>query len=300
MNRACATAAATVLMGLAAMAGASSAQGTDLGEPRAVSIRFEAVVGSQPFACDATYAGLGVTRSEVRVTDFRFYVSALHLVRADGVEVPVALDQDGLWQHEDVALIDFEDATGHCANGTPETRHVVEGQVPPGEYTGVRFEMGLPFEKNHRDVTLQPSPLNLTRMFWNWNAGYKFLRLDLRTSGQPQGWMVHLGSTGCVPGDSPSTVPVECRHGNRVPVDLPSFSVDRDTIQFDVAALLAGANVDTFTEKTARGCMSGPSDPDCAPLFQALGLPFGEMGAAGPQRVFRVRNGLTAAAGREP
>jgi uncharacterized repeat protein (TIGR04052 family) len=289
---------ATTVTALTVLAGAAWAQPAGGEELQRVSIRFEGVVGSQPFACGTTYKGLGVTNSDVRVTDFRFYVSRLRLVRADGAEVPVTLVQDGLWQHDDVALLDFEDASGACMNGTPETRHVIEGEAPRGEYTGVRFEMGLPFDKNHKEATLQPSPLNLTRMFWNWNGGYKFLRLDLRTSGQPQGWMVHLGSTGCVPGGSATTVPTECRHGNRVTVDLPSFSVDRDVIQFDLAALLAGANLDSFTEKTARGCMSGPTDPDCAPLFDALGLAFGDEEASA-QRVFRARPAETVVRGRE-
>ena len=82
--------------------------------------------------------------------------------------------------------------------------------MPAGNYTGVRFEVGLPFDKNHAEVTLQPSPLNLSRMFWNWNAGYKFMRLDIRSTGQPRGWLVHLGSTGCTPTGKPSIVPVSC------------------------------------------------------------------------------------------
>ncbi|MDP1572077.1 MAG: metallo-mystery pair system four-Cys motif protein [Vicinamibacterales bacterium] len=288
---------ALMAVALGAMSGSAWAQpAAESAAP--VSIRFEGVVGDQPFACGTTYPGLGMTKSAVRVSDFRFYVSALRLVRADGTEVPVTLAQDGLWQHEDVALVDFEDATGACMNGTPETRHVVEGTAPAGAYTGVRFEMGLPFDKNHQEPTLQPSPLNVSRMFWNWNGGYKFLRLDIRSTGQPQGWMVHLGSTGCTPGGSATTVPTECKHGNRVTVDLPSFSVARDVIQFDMAALLAGANVDAFTEKTARGCMSGPADPDCAPLFDALGLAFGDAPAS-TQRVFRVRPSSTMARGEQ-
>ena len=59
-------------------------------------------------------------------------MSRVRLVKADGSEVPVTLTQDGLWQVDDVALLDFENATGACANGTEETRDVVEGTVPAG------------------------------------------------------------------------------------------------------------------------------------------------------------------------
>jgi uncharacterized repeat protein (TIGR04052 family) len=253
-----------------------------------VTIRFAAAVGDQPFSCAAKFDGIGTTASTIQVTDFRFFVSNLRLVRADGVEVAVTLAQDGLWQNGGVALVDFEDATGTCVNGTPETRSVIDGTAPAGDYTGVRFALGLPFEVNHKEVTLQQSPLNLTRMFWSWNAGYKFMRLDLRSTGQPKGWMIHLGSTGCQPGDSPSTPPVSCKYANLATVDLP-YVMGRDEIRLDLKQLLAESNVDANQEKTAMGCMSGPTDQECAPLFKALGLGIGDAPAAGPQRVFSTR-----------
>jgi len=252
-----------------------------------VTIRFEAAVGEQAFACGTRYDGIGITASTITASDFRFYVSNVRLIRADGADVPVALTPDGLWQQDDVALLDFEDGSRTCANGTPELRDVVEGRVPAGRYSGLRFTVGVPFEKNHRDPTLQPSPLNLTRMFWTWNAGYKFLRLDLRTSGLPQGWVVHLGSTGCSPGGTPLDVPTACRFPNDVRVDLPAFDPDGDAVRVDLRTLLAGADVDVNQPETAAGCMSAQDDRDCAAIFQAFGLPFSG-GPAGTQRVFRV------------
>ena len=38
--------------------------------------------------------------------------------------------------------------------------------------------------------------------------------------------------------------------------------------------------------KTSGGCMSDPDDPDCAPIFANLGLPFGDK-SAGKQTFFR-------------
>jgi len=262
--------------------------------PQPVVIRFAATAGGAAVGCGTSLSSIGTTRSTVNIVDFRFYVSKLRLLKADGSETPVALTQDGLWQVDDVALLDFEDATGACANGTPETRSVIEGTVPAGEYTGVRFEVGLPFDKNHADATLAPSPLNLSRMFWNWNGGYKFIRLDIRSTGQPRGWLVHLGSTGCSPAGGPSTVPVSCSNRNAVAVDLPSFAPARDVIDMDVAALFAASNVDVNTEKTPLGCMSGSGDPECAGLFEQLGLAIGER-PAGTQKVFRTKAAATVA-----
>jgi uncharacterized repeat protein (TIGR04052 family) len=253
-----------------------------------VAVRFAAVVGDKPFSCAAKFDGIGSTSSTIQVTDFRFFASNVRMVKADGSEVPVTLTQDGLWQNGGVALVDFEDATGTCVNGTPETRNIIEGTVPEGTYTGVRFAIGLPFDVNHREVTLQPSPLNLSRMFWSWSAGYKFIRLDLRSTGQPKGWMLHLGSTGCTPQGEASTVPTSCKYENLVNLDLP-YAAGRDEIRFDLKALLAESNVDANQEKTAMGCMSGASDFECSALFKQLGLGIGNAPAAGPQRVFSTR-----------
>lgn len=271
-----------LVCGLALVAGATPVLAADVARP--VRIRFDAVVAGQPFACGQSYDAIGTTKSTIVVSDFRFYVSRVRLLRDDGGERAVPFIADGLWQQEDVALVDFEDGTRSCSNGTPETHPYVEVQVPDGIYTGVVFDLGLPFERNHRDPTLQPSPLNLTRMFWNWNAGYKYLRVDLRSTGQPKGWAIHLGSTGCTPGGSPTTVPVSCKSPNVVTVTLPRFDPANDVIRMDLAALLAQSDVDARFEDSA-GCMSGPRDPECGPLFAQFGLPFGTT-AAGEQRVF--------------
>lgn len=250
-----------------------------------VVIRFAAQVGEAPFACGQEYGGLGTTSSTIRPRDFRFYVSRIRLVEKSGNEVPVMLQQDGLWQLDDVALLDFENGTGGCANGTPKTNEAVHGSAPDGEYVGLRFELGVPFHKNHLDVMALPSPLNITALYWAWNSGHKFARLDFSSTGQPRGFAIHLGSTACTPNDSSATVPTACANANRPEVEFADFLADRDTVVADLAALLRDANVDAHGERFA-GCMSGPGDPSCAPLFAAFGLPFGDT-AATQQRFFR-------------
>lgn len=258
-----------------------------------VRLAMRAMVGDAPFACGRSYAGIGTAGSTIQATEFKFFVHDVQLTTRDGRAVPVALTQDGLWQSGSVAMLDFEDGTGGCSNGNAEVRDVVEGAVPPGDYTGVRFTLGVPFDRNHLDLTAQPSPLSLTRMFWAWNSGYKFLRLDLKTEGA-QTWMVHLGSTECSPTGSATTIPTACKHPNRVEVALDGFDPSRDAIRLDVAELLRTSDVSKNQPKTASGCMSGQADGDCAGLFAALGLPFGSA-SGGTQRAFGVSRGALAA-----
>lgn len=252
-----------------------------------VQINFAAVVGDKPFACGQKFDGIGTTRSTITVSDFRFFVSSVALLDKGGRETPVTLTQDGKWQNGSVALIDFEDGTTTCSNGTPDTRSGIEGTVPAGDYVGLRFDVGLPFDVNHRDPTVQPSPLNLTRLFWNWNAGYKFARIDMKTTGQPQGWVLHLGSTNCSPDKGPTSVPTTCANENKPRIVLTAFNAATQTVQFDLAAMLAQSNVDVNTKDTASGCMAGGNDPECKGLFATLGLPFGDAPSI-TQTVFTV------------
>ena len=93
----------------------------------------------------------------------------VRLVDADGGEWPVTLDDDDLWQTDAVALLDFEDKTGTCANGTTPTNTVVKGTYDTGhdtvDFTGLRFKVGVPFALNHGDAATAPSPLNLSGLF---------------------------------------------------------------------------------------------------------------------------------------
>ena len=177
------------------------APGVALAADRPVELRFAGEFAGVPFDCAADYADVGAAGTTVGVTDYRLFVSNVALVAADGTEVPVALEQDDLWQSGRVALLDFEDGAGRCDNGTPETRTVVRGTVPEGEYAGVAFDLGVPFEANHGDPTLAGSPLNLTAMFWNWQGGYRFLKLDTVAlagsgTGTAEGDATHGAATG--------------------------------------------------------------------------------------------------------
>lgn len=258
--------------------------------PRPVSIKFAARVGTQPFVCGQTYTGMGTTASTVSATEFMMYVTDVKLLTAAGAEVPVTLTQDNKWQLENITLIDFAagGAGTACANASAETNLQVVGTVPGGAtYTGIRYTLGLPFARNHGDATTAPGPLSATTMFWSWNGGYKALRLDLKTTGLPNGWFLHIGSTGCTPGGGASVVPTSCTAPNQMTYTLPAFDAATQTIVADVAPLIATSNLDV-NQGGPAGCMSGTTDNDCPVLFSAYGLPFNGGAAPASQAFFRV------------
>ena len=236
----------------------------------AVAIRFRAMVGGEELACGRKYPGIGTTKSTITPRDCRFYVHNVRLIDEAGKEIPVELKQDGKWQLDNVALLDFEDGSGSCQNGTTETNREVVGTAPGGgRYRGLRFTLGVPVEKNHTDLMSMPSPLNLTALAWVWNAGRKFARLDFSSTGAPRGYIVHLGSTGCTP--------AQCISPNRPEIELTGFDPAKDEVIADLAALLKDSNVDTAT-----GCMSDPETPACRPILANFGLQPGK-----PQTFFR-------------
>jgi uncharacterized repeat protein (TIGR04052 family) len=246
-----------------------------------VELSFDAVVGEEQFVCGTEYSNLGTNDSSLVLSDFRFYVQDVALKNAAGEWVPVQLEDEGNpFQVGGVALLDFEDGCGELGN--PELNEVVLGTVPAGEYDGLRFQMGVPFELNHQDDGPAESPLNVTSLFWNWQGGYKFLRID---SGQfsDNDWRMHLGSTGC--DGSPTAGGVtSCDNGNRVAVQLDAFKPSTNVVVADYAALVEGADLDN-DQAGDQGCMSKLNDTDCGPLFENLGLPF-PGSEAGTQQFF--------------
>jgi len=253
-----------------------------------VTLDFRAQVGDLPFACGQSYQDVGLSHSHWVPADLRFYIHGIRMLKADHSEQPVRLVQD-IWQNDDTVLLDFENKNPPCNDGTPQTNTSVRGFVPAGEYTGVRFILGVPFDKNHQDSSSAPSPLNLTSLFWSWQGGYKFLRIDsfIVLEDDFAEFRVHLGSTGCRYGR-----PLEvagCKWANRGDVVLTEFDPNADVIVADLAALLADSDLTSNVPNTAPGCMSDREDTDCEPVVRNLGIDFDD-GFSSPatQKFFRV------------
>jgi uncharacterized repeat protein (TIGR04052 family) len=271
---------ATALSSLVAACGDSSGGDID------VEIPFSAVAGQQQVACGVTYANIGTTQSTFSILDFKIYVTDVALVTKSGTEVPVVLEQDGQdgkWQRDAIALLDFEDGTGDCDTGSPEINRSIRGTAPSGDYTAVRFTIGLPPELNHLDAATAPSPLNVPGMWWSWKGGYKFLRLDVKTRGNPS-YYLHLGSSACT-GDS--VAGYSCAAGNTPRITVGDFRLGSSTVSFDIAKLWAEVDLDRpidLQTDFVHGCMSSATDPECPTVMQHFGLQNGVGGEA--QNVF--------------
>ena len=239
-----------------------------------VSIPFVAQFGSEPLGC-------GEQSDAAQLTDLRFYLHDLQLISSEGNAIPVALEVDGSWQQHDLALLDFEDGSDQCLNGSDATNVILRGSVPDAKYHALSFTVGVPFDRNHSDPLQAIAPLGDPAMHWHWRAGYKFMRTGIRTA--TDGFWLHLGSTGCE-----GTVKniSGCKFANRAHVRLNDFVLGRDTVVVDLAALTS--NVD-LADALPTDCSSGPAETACEAPFRAMGLDFRTGETAFEQTVFRLR-----------
>ncbi len=236
-----------------------------------VDIPFVATWGNQPVSCNDAPA-------DVALTDLRLYVSEVELIDTAGANTALDLLPDRAWQSTDVALIDLENGEGACVNGTQAINDSIRADVPAGDYTGIRFVVGVPFELNHENPMTAAAPLDDAAMHWHWRSGYKFLRAGV--DQDEDGFWIHLGSAGCE-----GTVQniSSCRFPNRVAVQIDDFEPGRDSIAIDLQALTEATDL---LDGTATDCSSSPAETSCVAPFLNLGIDHATGAAGNAQSVF--------------
>lgn len=272
--------AAMAAAALVACGGGGGGGDDDTSTPQAVTLDFAAFAGGTAVQCGTAVAGLGSGGVDAQIKDFRFYVSNVKLLKADGSEVPLTLGANDDWNltagSDSLTLIDLEDGTGSCAAGTAATNATISGTVPAGSYVGVKMTMGVPFALNHSDYATAASPLDVQAMAWSWQSGRKFAKIEVTDpAGVPGTWAAgtfnfHLGSTGCT-GNPASGDTVSCVAPNRMDFHFHDFNPSTQKIAVDLQALVAGTDI-TVNQAGAPGCMSGGTDPECLHVFQSLAI----------------------------
>ena len=160
------------------------------GKTQPVSISFAITADGKQVGCGAPLAELGSGHLTAKLHEARFYVYGFKLIDAKGKRTPIALAQND-WQYGDVALLDFKDARGgnaSCTEGNPAKNTTIIGEAPAGAYVGLEFSVGAPVETivdgkpvsiNHSNVETAAPPLDVVGMAWNWQAGRRFVTLEV-------------------------------------------------------------------------------------------------------------------------
>jgi len=230
-----------------------------------LSLRFQPLVAGTPAQCGAP---VKTPTASIQLTDLRFYVHDVRFVHSDGTETTAALIADGRWQTESLALMDLEDGTGACENGSREMHDTLVLSGPNASTVGIRFRIGVPFELNHDNPATNPSPLNVTAMSWGWMGGHKFMRLEAEVDGFSH--LLHLASTGC---EGTIGNISRCDRGNRPEIEVNWGTERPHSLAISIDTLLGlsteGASASAATDWS---CMSTRRDPACLSPFRALGL----------------------------
>lgn len=270
-------------------------------EPSAFALSFQARAGDAAVGCDDELDGLGPNEDvAVGVSDLRFYVSALAFADAAGKPLDVSLDENDFQytgKSGSVALIDLTgNDAGSCAagalgfgEGTARTNDAITGRTLVDDVASISFEVGVP-QALMREVIAEnsaegaPSPLN--ELQWTWASGYRHLVLNFtirsRDDVEGEGYL-HVGSRDCGPMDGLALEDrEECGFVNTPKVALSGFDLSQSKVTLDVARLLAGLDFvsairdpetsEVVGEGPGAACHSAPSQPDCGPLFENLGL----------------------------
>jgi uncharacterized repeat protein (TIGR04052 family) len=238
------------------------------------------MVNDQHFVCGETYRPVGaVIQDSYKINDFRVYLSQFKLLNQHNASYEtLSLTVDNKWQTANTVLLDFENG---CLNGTPDMNTQVKAVLQTGksiaDYNGICFTLGLPFDENHGDPTVLPSPLNISGMLWSWTTGRKFIRID--GMGDPEhlksSFVFHLGSTGCSDVNKQGQQPDgPCTYPNTPEICFSPFDFSRHHIKVDIAQILKESNIVYNTPDTAVGCMAGNNDPECQTILPLLGIDF--------------------------
>jgi uncharacterized repeat protein (TIGR04052 family) len=238
--------------------------------------------------------------------DLRFYVSNVMLWDADGNAVPMMMTESAN-QSQNVALMDFgyNTETLPTVACTSEYNTAITGSVAPGTYTGISMTIGVPMQAANMETKLNhvntadvasPAPLQISAMSWSWQYGRKFSKIEFHPDSNvidkvgeetTTRWNVHIGSTGCAGDPTVAGNETACTNPNRLTLMFDSFDTATQQVVLDLGSLFGNSDV-TFDGGGAAGCMSGGTDPECGPIFEALGLSQEDGLPTGTQSIFSV------------
>lgn len=275
-----------VLVAVIAMVGCAEPGSSDSLED--ATIPFSAVVGDEPLRCDRAYEGVGSSSSRFELKGLLAFVHGVEVLTASGDRVAVELVDDGHWQGQGIARLDFEDGTGTCM-GDEATNEELRVRAPAvDEAVGLAFRVGVPAELNHLDAATVGPPLDDPTAWWGWKAGFVFVQLTIATPLHDF-FYAHVGATGC---EGSVDEGFSCADEAEILVELDGFELGRDGVHMDLAALLGGVDLEAPLANDVGdhtpGCMSTPPDAECEPIFGALGLSFDRDEPGPPQVVFAL------------
>jgi hypothetical protein len=123
------------------------------------------------------------------ITKFNYYVSNIRLRRSDGTDYVVPQSTSYFLVQEDL----------------PASQTIALTNVPTGDYTGISFLIGVDSLRsladiNERTGVLDPGIATHDPMYWDWNTGYIFMKMEGTSASAPAAqnnqFFYHVGGFG--------------------------------------------------------------------------------------------------------
>lgn len=114
-----------------------------------------------PFDMNETY--MDMENHNIRFTDLRFYASHIELTN-----------------DADVQVAEFPNARMlvNAAASASANLFSLGTMNSPAHVHEAHIQLGLDYDDNHSDPTMEPYPLNVADMMWSWTSARKFLRME--------------------------------------------------------------------------------------------------------------------------
>jgi hypothetical protein len=140
------------------------AQTSDNGQTNFL-MHFQNVVGTQELKLNDTQY-TNAAGEKFNVTTFNYFVSNIRFERKDGSEYIVP-----------------RDSTYYLIKQSAPSSKNIKLRVPEGEYTAVAFIIGVDSVMSTSDLTHRTGALDISGgmldgMYWTWNSGYLFVKLE--------------------------------------------------------------------------------------------------------------------------
>ncbi|GAB3999460.1 hypothetical protein GCM10028807_49720 [Spirosoma daeguense] len=157
-------------------------------KPGKLRIVFNNIVGTSDLQLNnTTYKNS--TGESFTVSKFNYYVSNIRLKKQDGSDYVVPQDSSYFLIEE----------------SRPASQTVTLANLPAGNYTGVSFLIGVDSLRSLADISkrtgvLDPGLTTHDPMYWDWNSGYIFLKLEgisnVAPATQNNQFFYHVGGFG--------------------------------------------------------------------------------------------------------
>ncbi|GAB3950425.1 hypothetical protein GCM10028805_28440 [Spirosoma harenae] len=149
-------------------------------------IAFDNVVGASDLKLNASTYQNAVGES-FTITKFNYFVSNIRLRKEDGSEFIVPQDSSYFLVQEE----------------KPASQTITLSNIPAGNYTGLTFMVGVDSTRSLADISLRTGVLDPglnDGMYWDWNSGYIFMKMEGISSVAPatqnNTFFYHIGGFG--------------------------------------------------------------------------------------------------------